>query len=114
MENETKTHGDNVFVLIEEYYPKDSQGAEVLKIAKESVHLIEGTEGLIMAKTLNPKKNDAPICNITTWVSEDQFKSFMKSDAVKELYKSDEMAKVKAATSDIKVNMYQLEYGWHQ
>ncbi|MES0490081.1 MAG: antibiotic biosynthesis monooxygenase [Leptospirales bacterium] len=111
---ETKAHGDNVFVLVEEYYPKEGRSKDVLEIATESAKSIFGFDGLLMAKTLTPKKVDGAICNITTWESEEYFNSFMKSDALKELVKSPMMATVKEATSDIKVNMYQLALGWHQ
>jgi len=114
MESKTKDHGEDVFVLVEQYYPKEGRSKEVLEIATESAKGIFGIDGLLMAKTLTPKKSDGAICNITTWQSEDYFKSFMKSDALKELVKSPMMATVKEATSDIKVNMYKLALGWHQ
>ena len=111
---DSKYHGDNVFVLVEEYYPKEGRNKDVLDIAKESGKNIFGVSGLLMANTLSPKKSDGPICNITTWESEEDFKKFMKSDAVKELYKSEMMTTIKDATDDIKVGMYYLESGWHQ
>lgn len=111
---DSKSHGDNVFVLVEEYYPKEGRDKDILDIAKESGENIFGVSGVLMTKTLSPKKSDDPICNITTWESEEAFKKFMKSDAVKELYKSEMMATVKEATSDIKVGMYHLVSGWHQ
>jgi hypothetical protein len=38
----------------------------------------------------------------------------MKSDEVKELHKSDMMKNVQDWSSDININMFQLEDGWHQ
>ena len=113
-EDNSKSHGDNVFVLVEEYYPKEGRNKDVLDIAKESGKNIFGVTGLLMAKTLSSKKTNGPVCNITTWESEDDFRNFMKSNAVKELYKSEMMTTVKEATDEIKVGMYHLESGWHQ
>lgn len=110
----TTDHGDNVFVLVEEYYPTKDKYQVILDIAKESAEGIVGVSGLILAQTLKPKKDNGPICNITTWESEQAFKEFMKSDAIKELYKSDMMNTVKNGTSEIKTEMYYLELGWHE
>ena len=116
MENRNKStnHGSDVFVLVEEYYPNEGRNEDVLNIAKESSKSIIGVNGLLISQTLSSKKTDGPVCNITTWESEQDFKNFMKSDAVKELYQSEMMTTVKEATNDIKVSMYHLESGWHQ
>ena len=109
-----ESHGDNIFVLIEQYFPNDGKLEKVVEIAKESAKGIYGVQGLLQAKVLRPKTKSGPVCNVTTWKSEEDFKLFMKSDAVKELYKSDMMKNVKDWTSEINVQMFGMEDGWHQ
>ena len=109
-----KCHGENVFVLIEQFFPIDGKLEEVLNIARESSKGIYDIPGLLMAKVLKPKTKSGPVCNVTTWESETMFDSFMKSDAVKKLYKSDMMKNVQEWTSEIKVQKFGLEDGWHQ
>lgn len=107
-------HGDNIFVLIEQYFPKEGKMEAVVDIANKSTKAIYGIQGLLLAKVLRPKTKSGPVCNVTTWESEEDFKVFMKSDAVKELYKSEMMTNVKNWTSNIDVQMFTLENGWHQ
>jgi len=118
MENQNprtdKSHGANLFVLIEQYFPNDAKQDAILDIAKQSAKDIEGVKGLLMTKVLRPKTQTGPVCAVSTWQSEADFKVFMKSAAVKELYASEMMANVKAWTSNIDVQMFTLEYGWHQ
>ncbi len=118
MENQNprtdKSHGANLFVLIEQYFPNDGKQDAILDIAKQSAKDIEGVLGLIMTNVLQPRTQTGPVCNISTWESEAAFKAFMKSDAVKDLYASEMMANVKAWTSNIEVQMFTLEDGWHQ
>lgn len=108
-----QSHSSNLFILIEQYLPVEGKLEAVLKIAKESAKSIKGIKGLIMSQVLRPKTQTDPICNITTWESENAFNTFIKSDAVKNLYASDMMANVKAWTSNIEAKMFTLEEGWH-
>lgn len=108
------SHGDKLFVLIEQYFPKEGKLEEVIKIARKSAEKIYGVKGLLMANVLRPKTKIGPVCNITTWESEDDFNVFMKSDVVAELMKSDSMKNVKEWTSEIKVVMFNMEDGWHK
>ena len=108
------THGDNIFILIEQYFPKDGKLEEIVKIAKESAKSIYGVKGLLMLNVLKPKTEAGPVCNITTWESEKDFNLFMQSDAVAEFMKSDSMKNVKEWTSKINVQMFNMEDGWHQ
>ena len=106
MMNSTKSqsnesHGNNIFVLIEQFFLIDGKLEKILEIAKKSSKRIYGMKGLLLAKVLKPKTESGPVCIITTWQSEDYFKSFMKSDEVKDLYKSDMMKNVKDWTSEI-------------
>ncbi|MBC8190773.1 MAG: antibiotic biosynthesis monooxygenase [FCB group bacterium] len=118
MENQNpqtdKSHGANLFVLIEQYFPNDGKQEAILDIAIQSAKDIEGVQGLLMTKVLRPKTQTGPVCTVSTWQSESDFKIFMKSDAVKELYVSETMANTKAWTSNIDVQMFTLEDGWHQ
>ncbi len=75
---------------------------------------IYGMKGLLLSKVLKPKAKSGPVCIIATWESEDYFKAFMKSDAVKDLYKSDMMKNVKDWTSEINVQKFAMEDGWHE
>ncbi len=118
MENQSKqtnqSHASNLFTLIEQYQPNEGKLEAIIGIAKESAKSIEGVKGLVMSQVLRPKTQSGVVCNVTTWESETAFKTFMKSDAVKELYASDMMANVKDWTSNIDVQMFTLEDGWHQ
>jgi len=108
-----KSHGANLFVLIEQYFPNAGKLEAILDIAKQSAKGIEGVQGLLMTKVLRPKTQTGPVCTVSTWGSEIDFKTFMKSDAVKDLYASEMMSNVKTWTSNIEVQMFTLEDGWH-
>ena len=112
-DQKNESHGSRMHVVIEQFFPKDGKTDEIIKIAKESAKGIYGVQGLLLAQVLSPKSKKGPVCNVTTWQSEEDFNAFMKSDAVKELYKSDMMKNVQNWSSDINVNMFQLEDGWH-
>jgi heme-degrading monooxygenase HmoA len=109
-----ESHGIRMHVVIEQFFPKDGKTDDIIKIAKESAKGIYGVQGLLMAQVLSPKSKKGPVCNITSWQSEQDFNKFMKSDEVKELHKSDMMKNVQDWSSDININMFQLEDGWHQ
>ena len=109
-----ESHGDNVFVLIEQFFPHEGKLEDVLEIANKSAKGIYGVNGLLLATVLRPKTKTGPVCNVTTWESEEDFKLFMESDAIKELYKSDLMKNIKEWTSEITVQMFGTEEGWHQ
>tara|TARA_B100000029_G_scaffold384941_1_gene380530 strand:- start:158 stop:514 length:357 start_codon:yes stop_codon:yes gene_type:complete len=113
-ENNHNTHGNNVFVLIEQFFPKEGKLEDIISIAKESSKGIYGVSGLLQAKVLKPSNKNGPVCNVTTWESESAFKTFMKSDAIKELYKSEMMKNIKEWTSDIKILQFDMVDGWHQ
>jgi len=118
MENQnnqtSQSHASTLFVLSEQYSPVEGKHEAILEIAKESAKSIEGVNGLVMTQVLRPKTQAGPVCSVSTWESETAFKTFMKSDAVKDLYASDMMSNVKAWTSNIDVQMFTLENGWHQ
>lgn len=107
-------HNSTLFVLIEQYQPLDGKYGAILEIAKSSAKSIEGTPGLLLAQVLEPKSKSSAICNVTTWNSEAEFKTFMKSDAVKDLYSSETMSNVKAWTANIDTQMFTMVQGWHQ
>lgn len=109
-ETNHSTHGNNVFVLIEQFFPKEGKLDDVISIAKG----VYGISGLLLVKVLKPSNKNGPVCNITTWESESYFKKFMKSDAVKELYKSEMMKNIKDWTSNIQVLKFDVVDGWHQ
>ena len=67
-----------------------------------------------MAETLLPKKEEDPVCSILTWETEADFNAFYSSDAIKELYKSEDMKTVQAGTEKVVTRKYSLGYGWHQ
>ena len=108
------SHATTLFILVEQYFPVKGKQDAILRIARESAKSIEGLSGLVMTQVLRPTTQSGPVCNISTWESEAAFKTFMKSDAVKELYASETMANVKAWTSNIEIEMFTLEDGWHQ
>jgi len=110
----SQSHGEHVFVLIEQYFPNEGKQEDILNIAKQSAQTIHGVQGLLQAKTLRPKVQSAPVCNITTWESEDDFKFFMKSDAMKDLLKSETMKNVKEWCLEVKAQTFEVESGWHQ
>ncbi len=118
MENQTKqantSHSSNPFVLIEQYLPNEGKLESIMGIARDSAKGIEGVDGLLMSQVLRPKTKTGPVCNVSTWESETAFKTFMKSDAVKDLYASEMMTNVKAWTSNIEVQMFTMDDGWHQ
>jgi len=109
-----ESHGDNVFVLIEQFFPHEGKLEDVLEIAKKSAKGIYGVNGLLLATVLRPKTKTGPVCNVTTWESEDDFKLFMESDTIKELFKSDMMKNIKEWTSEIIVQSFGMEDGWHK
>ncbi len=106
-------HGDEVFVLIEMYYPKEGRLEDLMEITKASAKAIQGTVGLIQSQVLRPIASKDPISNITMWHSQAEFQTFMQSDSVKELLKSADFNNVKAWSADIKVMMFAHETGWH-
>ena len=108
------SHSENLFVLIEQYFPKEGKLEEIIKIAKKSAKEIYGYKGLLMVNVLTPKAKAGPVCNITTWESEEDFNLFLKSDTMTELVKSDSMKNVKEWTSEINVQMFRMEDGWHK
>ncbi len=93
--NSHNPHGDNIFVLMEQFFPKEGKLDDVISIAQDSSRGIYGISGLLQAKVLRPSNKNGPVCNVTTWESESDFKTFMKSDAVKELYQSEMMKNIK-------------------
>ena len=117
MENQAQqnstTHPTDLYVLIEQYFPVEGKQESIMGIAKDSAKTIEGVNGLVMSQVLRPKTQTGPVCNVSTWESEEVFKTFMKSDAVKDLYASEMMTNVKAWTTNIDVQMFTLEDGWH-
>ncbi len=104
-------HGDDVFTLIELYYPKEGKLEDVLAIAQET--MVSDKPGLIQSQLLRPTSNKGPVSNITVWGSKEEFQTFMKSDEVKALIQSDTMKNIQEWTSDIKVMMFNLVDGWH-
>ena len=105
-------HGDDVFTLIELYYTKDGRMEDMMELTKESAKMIQGMPGLLQSQVLRPVKK-GPISNISTWKSQAEFQTFMQSDEMKELLKSDDLVNAKAWCDDIKVMMFSNEMGWH-
>jgi len=112
MSEQENVHGDEVFTLIELYYPKEGRLEEMMAIAKASAKMIQGMPGLIQSQVLRPV-GKGPISNISTWRSQTEFQAFVQSDAMKALLKSDDFANAKAWTDDLKAMMFTNEMGWH-
>ena len=112
MSKQENGHGDEVFVLIEMYYPKDGRFEDMMAITKASAKMIQGTPGLIQSQVLRPV-GKGPISNISMWHSQAEFQTFMQSDSMKELLKSDDFANAKAWCDDLKAMMFTNEMGWH-
>ena len=104
--------GNEVFVLIEMYYPKDDRLEDLMEIAKASSKMVQGKPGLIQTRVLRPKSTSGPISNITVWNSQSEFQTFMKSDDVKALLKSEDMSNVQAWSVDIQTIMFNQETEW--
>jgi len=103
---------DDVFVLIEMYYPKEDRLEDLIDIAKASANMVQGQPGLIQTKVLRPKSAKGPISNITIWNSQSEFQQFMKSAEVKALLKSETMSNVLAWSIDVQTMMFSQEAGW--
>ena len=71
------THGNNVFIVIEQFFPNEGKLEDIISIAKESLKGISGVSGLLQAKVLKPSNKNGPVCNVTTWESKSVFKTFM-------------------------------------
>ena len=112
--NSQNAHGDNIFVYVEQYFPKDGKLDDVLSIAKESAKGLRDAQGLLQYKVLKSVSKNGPVCSILTWESISDFKTFNKSDAVKEILKSDSMKNMIDWTSDVKMFQFDLFSGWHQ
>ena len=112
-ENGHNEHGDKVFVFVEQYYPKDGKLDDVLLIATKSAEGMREIKGLLQSKVLKSIDKDGPVCNILTWKSISDFKSFMKSDIAKKMIKSDSMKNMLNWTNDIKIFQFDLVDGWH-
>ncbi len=112
-ENSQNVHGDSVFVYVEQYYPKDGKLDDVLSIATKSAKGMREIEGLLQFKVLKSINKDGPVCNILTWKSISDFKTFMKSDIAKEMLKSDSVKNMMNWTSDVKMFQFDLVEGWH-
>lgn len=112
-ENGHNEHGDSVFVYVEQYYPKDGKLDDVLSIATISAKGMRETEGLFQSKVLKSINKEGPVCNILTWKSISDFKTFMKSDIAKEMIKSDSVKNMMEWTSDVKMFQFNLVDGWH-
>lgn len=106
-------HGDEVFVLIEMYYPKEGRLEDLMKITKASAKMIEDKPGMIQTQVLRPKSAKDPISSVTIWHSQAEFQTFMKSDEVKALLKSEDLRNVQDWSSEIKTMMFDQEAGWH-
>ena len=106
-------HGDEVFTLIELYYPKNGRLEDVMAIAVASAKMIQGKPGLIQSQVLRPVGN-GPISNISVWKSKAEFQVFMQGDEMKALFESDDFANAKAWCDDIKAMMFTNEMGWHE
>ena len=114
MSNNAQESGqsDEVFVLVEMYYPKDDRLEDLIDIAKASADMVKGQQGLIQTKVLRPKSAKGPVSNITVWNSQSEFQTFMKSDEVKALLKSETMNNVMEWSVDIQTLMFSQESGW--
>jgi heme-degrading monooxygenase HmoA len=113
IDSHSDVHGEDVFVLVELYYPIEGKTEDVLKIAQESSALIVENDGLIQTMVLKPIDKDGPVSNISIWKSKDDFNVFMKSEAFKSLYSSDMIKNIKSWTSDINVMKFDFMDGWH-
>ena len=113
MSTQENGHGDEVFTLIELYYPKDGRLEDMMAITKTSAKMIQGTAGLLQSQVLRPV-GKGPISNISTWKSQAAFQAFMQSDVMKALLKSDDMENAKAWCDDLKAMMFTNEMGWHE
>ena len=111
--NSENGHGNDVFVLVEHYYPKEGHLEDMMKITLDSAKGIKGFSGLIQSQVLRPTITNGPIVNISIWESKNKFQSFMQSDQMKEVLQSDELGNMKNWSEDIKAEMYSLETGWH-
>ena len=113
MSTQENGHGDEVFTLIELYYPKNGRLEDMMAISKSSAKMIQGMPGLLQSQVLRPA-GKGPISNISTWKSQAEFQAFMQSDMMSAFMKSDDMANAKAWCDDVKVMMFTNEMGWHE
>ncbi|MCP5096517.1 MAG: hypothetical protein GY943_13270 [Chloroflexi bacterium] len=113
MSNQEDGHGDDVFTLIELYYPKDGRLEDMMAITKASAKMVQGMPGLLQSQVLRPV-GKGPISNISTWKSKAKFQAFMQSDEMKALLKSNDLANAKAWCDDLKAMMFSNEMSWHE
>lgn len=109
---EKQAHGNNLFVVIERYTPNEGATEEVLSITDAVGKMMHGFPGLLQLQILKPTKG-GDVISTAAWDSEDAFKGFMKSEAVKELMKSDTAAQIKELISGSSFDTYELTTGWH-
>ena len=114
MSTQENGHGNEVFTLIEMYYPKDGRLEDMMAITKASAKMVQGMPGLLQSQVLRPVGKKGPISNISTWKSQAEFQTFMQSDEMKALLKSDDFANAKAWCDDLKAMMFSNEMGWHE
>ena len=107
-------HNSSPFVLIELFYPTEGKSEQILNIAKESAKALENISGVIQTMVLKSQDESGLVSNLSVWNSEEDFNTFIKSDALKELYKSDAMKNIKEWTSRIEVKKLNCLQGWHQ
>ncbi|NOR62893.1 MAG: hypothetical protein GQ535_10425 [Rhodobacteraceae bacterium] len=111
--HETTDHGNNVFVFTEIITPKEGHAEDVLAVSKRSMEPLKGQPGLIQVMLTTSEKKAGEISTVTVWESKADFQNFMKSDAVADLLKSDDMKNIKGWMDDYQMLMSNLVEGWH-
>lgn len=106
-------HGSNVFVFTETITPKDGRADDVLALSKLSMELLKGQPGMLQAMLTKSEKKGGEISTVSVWGSKADFQDFMKSDAVANLLKSDDMKNIKEWMSSYEMLMSNLVDGWH-
>jgi len=111
---ETRDHGDNVFVFSETIIPNEGREKDVLSIILGSAYALKNQPGLLQNTVTKSEKKGGEICSTSVWESKTDFQNFMKTDEVAELLKSDDMANIKEWMHDYKMLMSELVTGWHR
>lgn len=112
-QQDTKTHGTNVFVFTEIITPIEGHADDILSASLKSSELLKGQPGLIQSIVTKSEKAGNELCTITVWESKSAFQAFMKSDGVAALLKSDDMKDIKSWMSNYEMLMSDLVDGWH-
>ena len=113
MSTQTNVHGDEVFVVVSLYTPKEGQLEPLLALGKKGEAVISAAPGLIQSQLLRPVNETSAIGQISIWQSEADFKGFVQSEAGQALLHSDDHHQAEAAATAVQVMTFQHVTGWH-